>query len=140
MIYGIGIDLVDVRRIERVVRRWGPRFVDRVFTDLEKQTSYKRARPYFAFALRFAAKEAFSKALGLGMKEGVKWREIEVFNDKRGKPGIRPLGQTLSICKEKKINGIHLSLSDEKNDAIAMVVLEGKDETGQGFRNAGNGP
>ena len=133
MIYGIGIDLVDVRRIERVVRRWGPRFVDRVFTDLEKQASYKRARPYFAFALRFAAKEAFSKALGLGMKEGVKWKEIEVFNDKRGKPGIRPLGQTLSICEGKKISGIHLSLSDENNNAIAMVVLEVKDETGQGF-------
>ena len=140
MIYGIGIDLVDVRKIERVVKRWGPRFVDRVFTDLEKETSYKRTHPYFALALRFAAKEAFSKALGLGMKEGVKWREIEVFNDKRGKPGIRPLGQTLSICEEKNIGAIHLSLSDEKQNAIAMVVLEGKDETGQGFRNAGNGP
>ena len=86
MIYGIGVDLVDVTRIEKVVKRWGSRFVDRVFTDLEKQTSYKRVHPYSALALRFAAKEAFSKALGLGMKEGVKWKEIEVFNDEKGKP------------------------------------------------------
>ncbi|RLB43730.1 MAG: hypothetical protein DRH12_02225 [Deltaproteobacteria bacterium] len=129
MIYGIGVDLVDVTRIEKVVKRWGSRFVDRVFTDLEKQTSYKRVHPYSALALRFAAKEAFSKALGLGMKEGVKWKEIEVFNDEKGKPGIRPLGRTLSICREKDIGNIHLSLSDEKHNAIAMVVLEKRDET-----------
>ena len=133
MIYGIGVDLVDIRRMERVIKRWGKRFINRIFTPLEKEASYKRARPHAAFAMRFAAKEAFSKALGLGMKGGVKWREIEVYNDPRGKPGIRATGTTLSICKEKGIDGIHLSLSDEAQNAIAMVVLECGHEIGKRF-------
>ncbi len=130
MIYGIGVDLVHIPRMERVVRKWGSRFVDRVFTSEERNTSFKRSRPYAALALRFAAKEAFSKALGLGMKQGVKWREIGVYNDSRGKPGIRPSGTTLSICKERGISAIHLSLSDEKDNAVAMVVLEKSHEIG----------
>ena len=130
MIYGIGVDLVNICRMEKVVKRWGDRFVDRVFTAIEKEISYKRSRPYAALALRFAAKEAFSKALGLGMKQGVKWKEIEVFNDPKGKPGIRPSGTTLSICREKGINAIHVSLSDETDNAIAMVVLERGHEVG----------
>ncbi|HDG98642.1 MAG TPA: holo-ACP synthase [Desulfobacterales bacterium] len=133
MIYGIGVDLVDISRMERVLKRWGDRFVDRVFTPVEKKTSYKRVRPYPAFALRFAAKEAFSKALGLGMRGGVKWKEIEVYNDSRGKPGIRTSGTTLSICKERGIDEIHLSLSDEGQNAIAMVVLEKGHEIGKRF-------
>ena len=130
MIYGIGVDLVDIPRMQKVLDRWGARFVDRVFTPVEKRTSYGRKRHYAAFAMRFAAKEAFSKALGLGMKEGVKWKDIEIFNDPKGKPGIRVSGKTLSICKQVGIGTIHLSLSDEGQNAIAMVVLEKDHEIG----------
>ena len=124
MIYGIGVDLVKVERIERVVSRWGKRFVDRVFTDEEAHACYGRRSSYAAFALRFAAKEAFSKALGLGMRKGIRWRDIEVFNNSSGKPHLRLSGVASQICKESGINHIHLSLSDDGEYGIAMVILE----------------
>ena len=124
MIYGIGVDLVSVQRIEKVIFRWGGRFVKRIFTDREARICYGRATSYSAFALRFAAKEAFSKALGLGMRKGIRWRDIEVFNDASGKPGLTLYGKAAEICKEKGINNIHLSLSDDGEYGIAMVVLE----------------
>ena len=113
MIYGTGVDLVSIGRIEKVIRKWGHRFVKRVFTSDESRICYNRPAPYSAFALRFAAKEAFSKALGLGMKGGIRWRDIEVFNNSAGKPGLRLYGEASEICREKGISGTHLSLSDD---------------------------
>jgi holo-[acyl-carrier protein] synthase len=124
MIYGIGIDLVNISRIERVIRRWGDRFVARVFASSETEFCYRRVSPFAAFTLRFASKEAFSKALGLGMKRGLKWRDIEVFNDHNGKPGLRLHGKSSDICREAGITGIHLSLSDDSEYGVAVVVLE----------------
>ena len=124
MIYGIGVDLVSINRIEKVIRRWGNRFVGRVFTPDEASICYTRPSRPSAFALRFAAKEAFSKAIGLGMRKGIKWREIEVFNYPSGKPGLRLHGTCLRIYREKGITGIHVSLSDEGEYVVAMVVLE----------------
>ncbi len=124
MIYGIGVDLVNASRIERVIRRWGSKFVRRVFTPDEAEMCYRRSPPFSAFALRFAAKEAFSKALGLGMWNGLKWREIEVFNYSSGKPSLRLHGDSSEMCSEKGVTGIHLSLSDESEYGVAMVVLE----------------
>ena len=124
MIYGIGIDLVNINRIERVFRRWGDRFGARVFAPAETEFCSKRVYPFSAFALRFAAKEAFSKALGLGMRRGLKWRDIEVFHDPNGKPGLRLHGRSSDICREAGITGIHLSLSDENDYGVAVVVLE----------------
>ena len=124
MIYGIGIDLVSIIRIEKVIRRWGDRFIRRVFAPDEAEICYHRAAPFSAFALRFAAKEAFSKALGSGMRKGLKWREIEVFNYPGGKPGLRLHGMSFEICREKGVTSIHLSLSDAGGYGIAMVVLE----------------
>jgi holo-[acyl-carrier protein] synthase len=131
MIYGIGVDLVSIRRIEKVIRRWGDRFVRRVFTPGEAETSYLRRSTYSAFALRFAAKEAFSKALGLGMRNGLKWREIEVFNYPSGRPSLRLHGMSSTICSQKGITGIHLSLSDEGEYGVAAVVLERHDRFGE---------
>lgn len=128
MIYGVGIDLVDVRRMERVIRRWQDRFVERVFTPNEVEICRRRASPYSAFALRFAAKEAFSKAVGLGMTNGVKWREIEVYNERSGKPRLRLHGSAEEICRRNLIATAHLSLSDEGDYAAAVVVLERADE------------
>lgn len=130
MIYGIGVDLVSIRRIERVIDRWGKRFVNRVFTAQEAQFCYHRPSPSSAFALRFAAKEAFSKAMGLGMRKGIKWNEVEVFNHSSGKPSLRFHGRSLTILGNQGITGVHLTLSDEKEYAVAMVVLEGGDRAG----------
>lgn len=84
----------------------------------------KRSFPPAAFALRFAAKEAFSKAIGLGMRKGVRWRDIEVFHFPGGRPGLRLHGRSSEICRQEGIIGFHLSLSDEVEYGIAMVVLE----------------
>jgi holo-[acyl-carrier protein] synthase len=124
VIYGIGVDLVNIKRIEKVLRRWGDRFVQRVFTPDEARFCYGRATFYSAFALRFAAKEAFSKAMGLGMRKGLKWSEIEVYNEPNGKPGLRLHGSTSRIRNESGVTGIHLSLSDEGEYGAAVVVLE----------------
>lgn len=130
MIYGIGVDLVEIGRMKQVLEKWGDRFTRRVFTPNEIETCLKRALPSSAFALRFAAKEAFGKAMGLGMTRGMIWREIEVFNDSRGKPGLKIHGRSARVCSERGVTHIHLSLTDEKAYGIAMVVLENRDETG----------
>ncbi len=133
MIYGIGIDLVNIKRMESAIHRWGDRFICRVFATEEIKDCNSRSFPPSAFALRFAAKEAFSKALGLGMRRGLRWRDIEVFHFPGGRPGIRVHGRSSDICRENKINRFLLSLSDENEYGIAMVVLEKCDETGQGL-------
>jgi len=127
MIYGTGIDLIKIKRIEQVIKRWGDRFIDRVFTPDEKDFCLKRVSPYSAFALRFAAKEAFSKALGTGMKKGVAWRDIEIFHFNSGKPGLKLHGRSLALCKDENITSFHVSLSDEKEYGVAMVILEKKE-------------
>ena len=127
MIYGIGIDLVRVGRIEEVLKRWRDRFIKRVFTEEEARECLERAFPAASFALRFAAKEAFSKAVGLGMRKGLRWRDIEVFHYPGGKPGLKLHGRSFEVCNEKEIIGCHLSLSDEGDYGAAVVVLEKKE-------------
>jgi len=124
MIYGIGIDLVRVSRIEDALNRWGERFIGRVFAAEEAALCLKRAVPSSCFALRFAAKEAFSKAIGLGMRKGVRWKDIEVFHHPGGKPGLKLHGRSLEICNEAGITRIHLSLSDDRGYGVATVILE----------------
>jgi holo-[acyl-carrier protein] synthase len=124
MIYGTGIDLVHIKRIEKVIERWGDRFIHRVFTPGEIKICYNRSFTAAAFSLRFAAKEAFSKAIGTGMKKGVRWRDIEVFHHTGGRPGLKLHGRSLEICNKENITNYHLSLSDEGEYGIAMVVLE----------------
>jgi holo-[acyl-carrier protein] synthase len=126
VIYGIGVDLVRVDRLARVLARYGERFLKRVFTDREIAYCQGRAKQgVYQFAQRFAAKEAFSKALGVGLREGgIRWREVEVLPDSRGKPLIQVTGRAEQLCKEMGLRGLHLSLTDEGNYAVAMVVLE----------------
>jgi holo-[acyl-carrier protein] synthase len=133
MIYGIGVDLVHIGRMENVLERWEKRFINRIFTLEEITFCNKRAAPASSFAMRFAAKEAFSKAIGLGMRGGIRWRDIEVFHFPGGRPGLRLHGKASQICQEKKIVASHLSLTDESDYGVAMVVLEIRDETGQSF-------
>ncbi len=124
MIFGTGIDIIKIDRIEKVIKKWGDRFIDRVFTADEKAFCLKRTKPYPAFALRFAAKEAFSKALGTGMRKGVFWSDIEVFHFKSGKPGLNVYGNSLLLCEKEGITSYHVSLSDEEEYGVAMVILE----------------
>ena len=125
MIRGIGVDIVKVDRIEQAVERWGYRFLKRIFTPAEIERCQKRARPAQCLALRFAAKEAFAKALGLGMRKGLRWRDIEVVHDNFGKPDLLLHNQAQRLLEDVEASRTWLSLSDERESALAVVVLEG---------------
>jgi holo-[acyl-carrier protein] synthase len=125
MIRGIGVDIVKVDRIEQAVERWGHRFLKRIFTAAEIECCQKRARPAQCLALRFAAKEAFAKALGLGMRKGLRWRDIEVVHDHLGKPDLLLHNQAQRLLEAMEASRTWLSLSDERESALAVVVLEG---------------
>lgn len=127
MILGIGSDIVDIRRIEKLVARFGERFLNRVFTSSER--AYCNDRPA-SLAKRFAAKEAMAKALGCGIGEHLQWKEAEVFNLPSGKPSMRLLGSGLALLATltgpgKPPIAIHLSLSDEYPYAQAFIVIAG---------------
>jgi len=126
MIYGIGVDLVRVDRIEKAVRRYGERFLGRIFTPQEVAYCEGRHRQgVFQLAQRFAAKEAFSKALGVGLRQGgIRWREVEVVVNRLGKPGLAVSGRAAELCREAGIVNMQLSLADEDNHAMAVVILE----------------
>lgn len=125
MIRGIGVDIVKVDRIEKAVERWGYRFLKRIFTAAEIERCQQRARPAQCLALRFAAKEAFAKALGLGMRKGLRWRDIEVVHDHLGKPDLLLYNQAQRLLEAMEASRTWLSLSDERESALAVVVLEG---------------
>ena len=125
MIKGIGVDLVNIPRMEQALDRWGPRFLERIFTSAEIERCGTRARPAQCLASRFAAKEAFVKALGLGMREGLRWRDIEVVQNHLGKPSLQLHNQAQKLLKALEAKITWLSLSDERDSALAIVVLEG---------------
>ena len=124
MILGIGVDLVKISRIEKILDRWNDRFLNRVYTPSEIALCVRRKRPAAAFAMRFAAKEALSKALGTGFRRGLAWKDIEVSRDRRGKPLLALRGKAGNIASEQKVLRSHVSLSDDGEYAVAMVVLE----------------
>ncbi len=126
MIYGVGIDLVRVDRIEKAVRRYGGRFLERIYTPQELAYCEGRHRQgVYQLAQRFAAKEAFSKALGVGLRQGgIRWREVEVVVNRLGKPKLSVSGRAWEMCREAGIKNMQVSLTDEDNHAMALVVLE----------------
>ncbi|MFH1091394.1 MAG: holo-ACP synthase [Pseudomonadota bacterium] len=114
MIYGVGVDLVEVSRIAEVWERHGTRFEQRIFTPAEVEICRPRFNPAACLAMRFAAKEAFSKAVGLGLRSSrLLWRDIEVTHDQRGKPGLNLLGTAARVAWEIGITASHVSLTDE---------------------------
>ncbi|CAO0824474.1 holo-(acyl-carrier-protein) synthase [Desulfarculales bacterium] len=123
MIRGLGLDLARVSRVEEAWRRFGQRFLERCFTSAEIAACLERPRPSQALATRFAAKEAFAKATGLGLR-GIAWTDIEVQNDDLGKPGLVLNGRTRAWMAAQGIAVCHLSLSDDGDYAAAVVVLE----------------
>ena len=119
-IYGVGTDIVDITRIKKIIKN--KKFINKIFSNKEIRNSKQKLDSYYA--KRFAAKEAFSKALGTGISEGISFNEISILNNDKGQPYIELLGKT-KIIENKKIKKrkIFLSLSDEKKYAIAMVMI-----------------
>jgi len=124
MIYGIGVDIIKIERFERALERWGNRLCERVFTPQEQSICQNKAYPGRHLALRFAAKEALLKALGIGMFQGVAWNEIEIVNDSLGRPCMNVEGAAKRICQEKGIQEIFVSISHEHDYGVAHVILE----------------
>jgi len=124
MIYGIGIDLVEPQRIARLMEKYGDRFARRVLTPLEWPAFLKSVKPVLFLANRFAAKEAFSKAMGTGFRYPVTLQCISVVQNKAGKPGFAFHPRLEELVKSHGIVGHHLTISDEQNLACACVVLE----------------
>jgi holo-[acyl-carrier protein] synthase len=127
MIYGIGFDLVQVSRVEDALRRWGERFQNKVFTPGEIRYGLKKRNPARHYAARFAAKEAFVKALGIGIRRGVHWKDVEVQRGPLGRPDLKIYGRAVEICRKEGINGFFLSLTHDGDYSGAMVVLEKSD-------------
>jgi holo-[acyl-carrier protein] synthase len=127
VIIGVGNDLVDIRRIEKSLERFGDRFVQRVFTEAEQRRSEGRATRAASYAKRFAAKEACSKALGTGLRRGVFWRDMGVINLKTGKPTLALTGGALARLEQITPAGmspqIDLTLTDEFPLAQAFVII-----------------
>jgi holo-[acyl-carrier protein] synthase len=127
VILGIGSDLVDIKRIESSLERFGDRFVKRVFTELEQKRSDGRAERAASYAKRFAAKEACSKALGTGLRRGVFWRDMGVVNLRGGKPSLALTGGAAARLAEITPAGmtaqIDLTITDEYPLAQAFVII-----------------
>ena len=125
MIIGIGTDIIDISRIENVINKYGNKFKERCFTKKEIKRSENKFYTTNSYAKRYAAKEACSKALGTGLARGILWKDIEITNDKYGKPNIELHNRALIRINKltKKKYRIDVSLSDEKVFAIANVVI-----------------
>ena len=128
MIVGIGSDLTDIRRIARTLERFGTRFSQRLFTDVERARSERKADRAASYAKRFAAKEACAKALGTGMRRGVFWRDMGVVNARSGQPTMVLAGgaarRLAALIPPGRKAVIHLSLTDDHPYAQAFVIIE----------------
>jgi holo-[acyl-carrier protein] synthase len=135
MIIGIGNDLCDIRRIEKTIARYGDRFLQRVFTAEEQRKAFSRAHPERTFAKRFAAKEAATKALGTGFRNGVHFRDIGVVNAASGRPTLALTGgaarQLARLTPDGYSVRIDLTLTDEYPIAEAFVVISAENRVGQ---------
>ena len=130
MIFGVGIDLVLVPRIEKALARFGDRFAKRILTAGEFER-YLRSRQKTNFlAKHFAAKEATVKALGTGFRDGVSWRHVEVRHNQRGRPYLECSGRVRELFEQWQIGNSHISLCDEVGYATAIVTLEYRDQGG----------
>ena len=127
MILGLGSDLIDIRRIEKSIERFGDRFIERIFTDIERAKSDRRAQRAASYAKRFAAKEACAKALGTGLNKGVFWRDMGVVNLPGGKPTMALTNGALQRLNDITPAGhtavIDLTITDDFPLAQAIVII-----------------
>ncbi len=125
MILGLGIDSAEVERIRRAGERHGQRFLQRVFTPAEMAYVERKANRWERYAARFAAKEAAMKAIGTGLRRGVRWRDFEVLNLPSGQPSLKLHGEAARIAAQLGVTRISLSLTHTSQSALAVVILEG---------------
>ena len=128
-IFGIGTDIVNIKRIEKLLNKEGMKFKKRIFTPSEIKYCNNKKNPSSYFAKRYAAKEALSKALGTGIRKGINFKDIEIYNNNFGKPSIKLKGATANFLKKKikkKNYSIYLSLSDDLPWAQATVIISFK--------------
>jgi holo-[acyl-carrier protein] synthase len=127
MIIGLGNDIIDIRRIEETIERYGDRFLNRIFTDIERQKSDRRRLRAASYAKRFAAKEACSKALGTGLRKGVFWRDMGVVNLPGGRPTMQLTGGAAAQLERLVPTGmtsrIDLTITDDFPLAQAIVII-----------------
>ena len=131
MIYGIGTDIVSIERVQNILNKNREGFINRVLTDHEKALFANKADSAAFCAKRFAAKEAFSKALGTGIGRVVSFQDLTVRSNEHGKPYFMPSEKLRLYLQEKGIKHGHLSISDESQNALAFVVLEALDDSGK---------
>jgi holo-[acyl-carrier protein] synthase len=124
VIYGVGTDVVEIARIEKALTRFGEKFARRVLCESELKRFSKHRLPASYLAKRFAAKEAFTKALGTGIKSPANWHGVWVINLSSGKPELHFSASLKKLMEQKGITRTHVSLSDEKGVAFAIVILE----------------
>ncbi len=124
MIVGIGIDVVDLDRFQGTLDRYGERFFNRMYTHVEQEYCRQFSSPMEHYAARFAAKEAFLKAIGTGKSRNVRWKDIEIYNERSGKPNIRVFGNAEEIVARLGGKNIYVSLSHSRLVATAAVVIE----------------
>lgn len=126
MIYGTGVDIVEVHRMKDAINKWGEAFLSKIFT--EKEICYSKARKFSSqhYAARFAAKEAVVKAFGEGARYPLKWTDIEVVNNRDGKPAIRFYNDAFKLMKKRKIGDALVSVAHSKKYAVANVILIAK--------------
>lgn len=134
MILGIGADLCDIGRVERALERFGEKFAARVLVDSELQRFRRQRRPAAYLAKRFAAKEAFSKALGTGIHFPVNWHNVWVENARSGKPSLKFSKPLAAFLKRRGVENVFLSITDEIGMACAFVVVEGREGPARGRR------
>ena len=127
MIYGVGTDLIEIKRVARVLERFGERFAQRILCEPELKRFRAHRQPVAYLAKRFAAKEAFTKALGTGIHAPANWHGVWVVNLKSGKPVLEFSPPLKKLLQERKIRSSHLSLTDEREIAAATVILECED-------------
>jgi holo-[acyl-carrier protein] synthase len=124
MIHGIGTDFVEVSRIDKILQRWGDRFIGKVYTDNEIDYCKNKAFPAMHYAARFAAKESFLKSLGIGLGMGVRLKEIEVINNPQGCPILKIHERIKENLDKLGIIAMHISMTHTREHAVAIVILE----------------
>ncbi len=124
MIAGIGTDLCDIGRVQRALDRFGERFARKILVDSELERFRRHRKPAAYLAKRFAAKEAFSKAMGTGIRSPVSWHNVRVENERSGKPVLRFSEALGALLESRGIVAVHVSLTDEIGMAAAYVILE----------------
>ncbi len=121
MVFGIGIDLIEIDRIEKSISKFGDHFLNKIFTKLEIDYSSSKGSPYQHYAARFAAKEAIAKALATPDNKGFNWHDIEVYNEPNGFPNVRLYGKVKNILGDDK--GLKISISHSDNYATCVAIV-----------------